>query len=110
MSYDRLVRDPEKIIAQLLESCGLPWSDACLKFHESKIVVKTPSAWQVCQPLYHQSSGRWRHYERHLGPLIAGLAPWLGPDSAEADAGRAEPSRATQAVISRGIASSSLRV
>jgi hypothetical protein len=33
----------------------------------------TPSAWQVRQPLYTRSSGRWRHYERHLGPLREAL-------------------------------------
>jgi tetratricopeptide (TPR) repeat protein len=27
--------------------------------------------WQVRQPLYASSKARWRHYQQHLGPLIA---------------------------------------
>jgi hypothetical protein len=29
---------------------------------------------QVRQPLYQHASGRWRHYERHLGALREALA------------------------------------
>jgi hypothetical protein len=35
--------------------------------------VTTASAWQVRQPLYGGSVGRWRRYEAHLGPLLAAL-------------------------------------
>jgi hypothetical protein len=34
----------------------------------------TASVWQVRQPIYTRSVGRWRHYERHLGPLLDVLA------------------------------------
>ena len=30
--------------------------------------------WQVRQPLYDSSVGRWRQYEAHLGPLLKALA------------------------------------
>jgi hypothetical protein len=33
----------------------------------------TASSWQVRQPLYQGSVGRWRHYEKHLGPLLEAL-------------------------------------
>jgi hypothetical protein len=36
-------------------------------------VVKTASVWQVREPLYTRSSGRWKNYERQLGPLIQAL-------------------------------------
>jgi hypothetical protein len=32
--------------------------------------VATASNWQVRQPIYGQSVQRWRHYEKHLAPLI----------------------------------------
>jgi hypothetical protein len=35
--------------------------------------VRTASFWQVRQPLYASSVGRWRHYEQHLEPLKAAL-------------------------------------
>ena len=73
VDYDRLVIEPRPVIEALLAHCGLPWNDACLAFHKTKTIVRTPSAWQVREPLYTRSSGRWRHYERHLGPLRAAL-------------------------------------
>ncbi len=68
--YEDLVADPEPQIRRLLEHCGLPWSDACLRFHENERPVQTASATQVRQPLYSSSVGRWRRYEKHLQPLI----------------------------------------
>lgn len=69
VDYDALVTQPRPVIEGALAHCGLDWNDACLSFHATPSVVMTPSAWQVRQPLYTRSSGRWRHYERHLGPL-----------------------------------------
>ncbi|MCX7238809.1 MAG: sulfotransferase [Burkholderiales bacterium] len=74
VDYDALVTDFEPNVRQLLDHCVLPWDDACLAFHETKTVVMTPSAWQVRQPLYTRSSGRWRHYQHHLDGLRAALA------------------------------------
>jgi len=74
VDYDRLVAEPQPLIERLLDYCELPQDDACMAFHNTKAVVKTPSAWQVRQPLYMRSSGRWRNYERHLDRLRAVLA------------------------------------
>ena len=65
--YEDLVTDPEKTTRSLLEFCGLPWNDACLKTSGSVKSVKTPSLWQVRQPIYKSSVARWKRYE-----------PWLG--------------------------------
>ena len=73
LDYDALVADPKPRIEALLDFCGLPWRDACLSFHEADNAVRTASAGQVREPLYRRSSGRWRHYERHLGGLIEAL-------------------------------------
>ena len=35
--------------------------------------ITTASVWQVRQKLYDSAIGRWRLYQRHLGPLIDGL-------------------------------------
>ena len=63
--YEKVVADFEPQVRRLLEFCGLPWEDACLKFYESDRPVRTPSAEQVRQPIYDRSVGHWRHYERH---------------------------------------------
>lgn len=44
---------------------GLDWEPACLDFHRTERTVTTVSHWQVRQPLYHSSVGRWKNYERH---------------------------------------------
>jgi hypothetical protein len=36
--------------------------------------VTTLSRWQVRQPIYSSSVGKWRRYRDHLGPLIRALA------------------------------------
>lgn len=71
--YDTFVRNPRSSIEKLLAFLGLEWNDACLAFHETRTPVKTASVWQVREPLYSRSSGRWRNYERHLAPLKAEL-------------------------------------
>ena len=70
INYDKLIEQPEMEIRKLLEFSNLPWSDNCLAFHEVKNKVKTASVWQVRQPLYKSSSGRWENYKSFLRPLI----------------------------------------
>lgn len=69
VDYDALVQAPQPIIEQMLSFCGLEWEERCLSFHHVRNAVKTASVWQVRQPLYQGSSGRWRKYARHLGEL-----------------------------------------
>jgi tetratricopeptide (TPR) repeat protein len=73
LDYDALVADPRPAIRRLLAFCGLEWEEACLSFHAAANMVKTASAWQVREPLYRRSSGRWRNYKRHLGALREAL-------------------------------------
>jgi hypothetical protein len=44
-----------------------------MSFHRVNNAVKTASVWQVREPLYQRSSGRWRNYARHLDPIRAVL-------------------------------------
>ena len=73
VDYDALVRSPEPEIQKVLAFLNLPFDAACLDFHNSRTPVKTASVWQVREPLYQQSSGRWRNYESHLEPLLEAL-------------------------------------
>jgi tetratricopeptide (TPR) repeat protein len=67
--YESVVSDPQSASRALIEHCGLPWDEACLSFQHTDRVVDTPSRWQVRQPIYANSVGRWHHYEHHLEPL-----------------------------------------
>jgi tetratricopeptide (TPR) repeat protein len=73
VDYDLFVREPRAQTERLLAFCGLEWEDACLDFHLTDSNVRTASVWQVREPLYQRSSGRWRNYEQHLQPVKAWL-------------------------------------
>jgi len=73
LEYERLIDQPERESRSLIDFVGLPWDPACLSPHESESAVRTQSRMQVRQPIYRSSIGRWRRYEKHLGPLIAAL-------------------------------------
>ncbi len=75
VQYEAVVAEFEPQVRRLLDFCGLPWQDACLRFYESARPVRTPSAEQVRQPIYDRSVGHWMHYERHLGELVDVIAP-----------------------------------
>lgn len=73
IDYETLIANPEAESRRMIEFLGLDWEPQCLDFHRTQRPVFTASSWQVRQPIYHRSVGRWRHYERHLGPLFAVL-------------------------------------
>ena len=68
--YEDNVADLEREARRLLDYLGLPWDPACLKFYQNKRPVSTASLTQVRQPIYSSSVARWKHYEKHLAPLI----------------------------------------
>jgi tetratricopeptide (TPR) repeat protein len=67
--YEALIEDQERWTRRLVDFIGLPWDPKCLDFHETERVVSTASKWQVRQKIYAASAGRWRNYEKFLGPL-----------------------------------------
>ena len=73
VKYEELVNDAERVTRGLVEYCGLDWDDRCLRYYESDRVVRTASYEQVREPIYTRSVNRWKHYEKHLEPLIKAL-------------------------------------
>ena len=73
VQYEDVVENLEENARRMVAHCGLEWDDACLSFHATKRVVRTPSANQVRQPVYKTSVGRWRAYEQMLRPLLEEL-------------------------------------
>ena len=78
--YEDLVREPMRIGAVIANHCGSVWSDSAVDIQNNRSVSLTASAAQVRRPIYGSSSGRWRHYRRHLGGLIAALRPYCTVD------------------------------
>jgi tetratricopeptide (TPR) repeat protein len=67
VEYESLITNPEEETRRLVSFCNLGWNDLCLRPEMNQRAVKTPSFWQVRQPVYRSSMDRWRRYE-----------PWLG--------------------------------
>ncbi len=72
--YEDLVDNQKRTSQALIEFLGLPWDDACMKFHKSGRAVLTASNWQVRKPLYDSAVGNAKRYEKFLAPLKAALA------------------------------------
>jgi hypothetical protein len=75
--YENLVEDTEAEIRRLLEFCGLPFENQCLRFHENARAVRTASALQVRRPIFRAGLNQWRLFERWLEPLRQALGPVL---------------------------------
>jgi len=73
INYEELVADTERLSRKMIDFCGLDWDEGCLRYYESDRVVRTASYDQVRQPIYTSSVERWRHYEKHLTPLLEAL-------------------------------------
>lgn len=73
VQYEDLVSDSEAQIRRIIDFCGLPWDDRCLRYWEAERVVLTPSYDQVRRPIFSTAVDRWRHYEEFLGPLKESL-------------------------------------
>jgi tetratricopeptide (TPR) repeat protein len=71
--YEDVVADLEAQARAILGHCGLDWEEACLRFHQIERPVTTASAWQVRQPIYRSSVGRWQPHASALKPLLAAL-------------------------------------
>jgi hypothetical protein len=76
VNHEALVANGDRGIRDVVEACDLPWDDRCLRFFENKRTVHTASKDQVRRPIFTESLGRWRCYERHLGPLFTALGPF----------------------------------
>ncbi|MCP4833751.1 MAG: hypothetical protein GY895_03210 [Phycisphaera sp.] len=77
LHYEDMVGDQENQTRRILDFLDVPFDDACLNFHEAEKTAATLSYDQVSQKMYTTSRGRWRHYEKHLGPLIDIVQPYL---------------------------------
>jgi len=85
--YEDLVRQPEKEIRRLLDHIGLPFEDACLRFHENRRAMDSVSSEQVRRPIFTESLDQWRNYEQWLAPLKSALGPVLDAYPAVPDFG-----------------------
>jgi len=87
--YEDTVTNLEAQVRRILEHCGLPFEEACVRFHETDRAVKTASSEQVRQPIYTSAMGLWKQYDRHLEIWKESLASIIDklPESVRSAAG-----------------------
>ncbi len=74
VDYESFIDRPEAEHRRVLEALALPPAAAEIDASRSRS-IQTSSAYQARQPVTKASVGRWRRYEKHLGPLIDALGP-----------------------------------
>lgn len=72
--YEEIVADPERVSRAMFDFCGLSWDPGVTKIETNQAPVATASAIQVREPLNARGVGRWRRYERFVGPALSVLA------------------------------------
>ena len=75
--YEGMIENTEAQVRRLLDYCGLPFEDGCLRFYENGRAVRTASSEQVRRPIFREGVDHWKQYEPWLGPLKEALGPVL---------------------------------
>jgi hypothetical protein len=73
--YEDMVGDQEATVRAMLDFVGEDFDERCLAFHENQRYARTASYAQVTEKLYDRSRFRYRHYRKHLEPVIPILQP-----------------------------------
>jgi tetratricopeptide (TPR) repeat protein len=73
--YEDLVDDVAGNMRRILDFIGEPFDERCVNFQENRRVPHTPSYAQVTEKVYDRSRFRYRHYLKHLEPVMPILKP-----------------------------------
>lgn len=72
IEYERFVADPQGAQSRLAAQLGMGWQT---RADTSAETITTASVWQVRQPVYSRSVGRWRHYAPFVPEIAASFPP-----------------------------------
>jgi len=73
VDYETFIDHPEAEYRRVLDALAAP--PAAEREESRSRSIQTSSAFQARQPVTKSSVGKWRRYEKHLGPLIEALGP-----------------------------------
>ncbi len=73
VSYEDLVRSPERTTAQVLSFLGLKRQGDLHQITRNSAPVSTASSSQVREGIHQRGIGAWKRYERQLQPLLVRL-------------------------------------
>ena len=77
LRYEQFVASQEAETQRLLAHLGLPFEEACLRFHENPRYAPTPSYARVAERVSARSIGRHQHFAAGLAPHLGVLEPVL---------------------------------
>ena len=79
LRYESVVADFEGELRRVCAFIGVEWDERMRNFtaRAEKRPINTPSATQVSRGLYSQGVAQWRKYEKHMGPAMPLLEPWV---------------------------------
>ena len=80
VKYENIVSNFDKSVKEIMNFLDLPWSDNVFKFYETaknRDLISTPSYDQVNKPIYTNSIGRWKNYDKHFTKILPILEPWI---------------------------------
>ncbi|RKP56556.1 tetratricopeptide repeat-containing sulfotransferase family protein [Pararobbsia silviterrae] len=75
VKYEALIDEPEAVLRSIFSMLDIPFEPACLRFDENPRYARTISYAQVTQRITKQARYRYRHYLRHLEPVLPILEP-----------------------------------
>lgn len=70
VDYEEMVRDREGVLQRITAFLGLEWNDSLMSHETNTRAVRTPSLWQVRQPIYTTSVERWRRFEPWISEFV----------------------------------------
>jgi TPR repeat protein/Flp pilus assembly protein TadD len=73
--YEDMVQDMADSMRRTLAFIGEPFDGRCVNFQDNRRLPHTPSYAQVSEKMYAGSRFRWRHYRKHLEPVISIVQP-----------------------------------
>jgi tetratricopeptide (TPR) repeat protein len=73
--YEDIVAEQEASVHAMLGFIGEAFDPRCLRFEENRRYARTASYAQVTETLHDRARFRYRHYLRHLEPVLPVLAP-----------------------------------
>ena len=78
VQYEALVENTEAEVRRLIDYCGLPFEDQCLRYWETKRAIQTPSSEQVRQPIFTGAVDHWQNYAEWLEPMRVAFGDLVG--------------------------------
>lgn len=70
VQHEAVLDDLEGQVQRLLDFIGVENEEQCLRFYETRRVIKTPSSEQVRQPIYQSGRHQYKAFAEYLTPLF----------------------------------------